>query len=68
MYKYEFQAEYKIGDEVFRLCDPDKYRYIVTAFFVERNDVLYQIKGTEGTLTVYDIEIGPYEDRLAIIN
>jgi hypothetical protein len=68
MPKIEINVYFKIGQAVFRKCDPDKHRYFVTNYSVDAKDVLYRISGIEGSFILYYFEIADYEERLAILN
>jgi len=66
MYSITITAKYRIKDKVYRLTDPDKQLYIVTGYYVDFGNVMYEISGEEGVFTFYDYEIDLYENRLKL--
>jgi hypothetical protein len=68
MRKITVNVSFRISDEVFRKCDPDKFLYIVTGYYIDNQGVMYKINGISGTFTVYSYEIDFFTERLAILN
>ena len=68
MRKLNVNVSFRIADEVFRKCDPNKFLYIVVGYYIDNQGVLYKINGIEGTFTVYNYEIDFFTERLAVLN
>lgn len=68
IFEVKFKTKFKVKDHVFRKCDEHKNLYIVVAYLIDAQGVMYKVTGVDGSYFCYDFEIDDYSKRLAIIN